>query len=135
MLNIHIKRRIVMADNPNKKFSLGNLFANLGKSKEDVKKEADAAEAAKIRENAALQQAQAHAATQAVPATKVIAQHKVIEGQTLSHLALKYYGNTTEPYWRLIYEFNKAKIGPNHKNIYDGLVLDIPELPVSLKKL
>ena len=66
-------------------------------------------------------------------ATTVIAHHRVTGDETLSHLSLKYYGHTTEPYWRLIYEFNKAKIGPDYKNIYDGLVLDIPELPVNLK--
>ena len=83
---------------------------------------------------AARQQAYVNlAAAQAAAAVKVIAHHRVTGDETLSHLSLKYYGHTTEPYWRLIYEFNKEKIGPNHKNIYDGLVLDIPELPASMK--
>jgi len=28
-------------------------------------------------------------------------------GETLSHIALKYYGHATPPYYKLIYEFNK----------------------------
>jgi nucleoid-associated protein YgaU len=75
----------------------------------------------------------AEKAKAAAEAPKVIAHHRVTGDETLSHLSLKYYGHTTEPYWRLIYEFNKEKIGPNYKNIYDGLVLDIPELPAALK--
>jgi carboxyl-terminal processing protease len=63
----------------------------------------------------------------------VIIRHEVSGDQTLSHLALKYYGHPTEPYWKLIYEFNKVKIGSNVKNIFDGLILDIPELPAILK--
>ena len=63
----------------------------------------------------------------------IIARHTVNGGDTLSGIALRYYGHATEPYWRLIYEFNKEKIGPDYNYIYDGLILDIPELPDSLK--
>jgi nucleoid-associated protein YgaU len=64
---------------------------------------------------------------------KVIAKHTIVDDETLTHLSLRYYGHTTEPYWRLIYEFNKSIIGPDYHNIYNGLVLEIPELPESLK--
>jgi nucleoid-associated protein YgaU len=64
---------------------------------------------------------------------KVIAKHTIVDDETLTHLSLRYYGHTTEPYWRLIYEFNKAIIGPDYHNIYNGLVLEIPELPEYLK--
>ena len=64
---------------------------------------------------------------------KVIATHKVSGNQTLSHLALKYYGNATRPYWKLIHEFNKEVIGEDEKNIWEGLSLEIPELPDELK--
>ncbi len=66
-------------------------------------------------------------------APKVIAKHTIVDDETLTHLSLRYYGHTTEPYWRLIYEFNKSVIGPDYHNIYNGLVLEIPELPESLK--
>jgi nucleoid-associated protein YgaU len=109
-----------------------NLSTQVGKtSMDDAKKESGS-----DNQQATNAWVQGHAAAQAAQTAqtaKVIAQHKVEGDQTLSHLALKYYGHTTPPYWRLIYEFNKAKIGPNHKNIYDGLVLDIPELPADLK--
>ncbi len=64
---------------------------------------------------------------------KVIATHTVEGNQTLSHLALKYYGNATRPYWKLIHEFNKDVIGDDEKNIWAGLKLQIPELPAELK--
>ncbi len=65
---------------------------------------------------------------------KVIATHKVEGNQTLSHIAKKYYKNTTRPYWKLIHEFNKDVIGDDEKNIWDGLELKIPELPADLKE-
>ena len=61
--------------------------------------------------------------------------HVVAEGQTLSQLAQKYYGHVTEPYWRLIYEANKAVIGDNPGIIRPGTVLQIPELTPELKEL
>ena len=98
---------------------------------EDAAKAKAAADLAKQQETVNLIQTQL--AAKYALTTKVIAHHRVTGDETLSHLALKYYGHTTKPYWSLIYEFNKEKIGPNHKNIYDGLVLDIPELPASMK--
>jgi hypothetical protein len=65
---------------------------------------------------------------------KVIATHKIEGNQTLSHLALKYYGNATRPYWKLIHEFNKDVIGEDEKNVWAGLELQIPELPEDLKE-
>ena len=65
---------------------------------------------------------------------KVIAEHKVGEGETLSHLALKYYGNATRDYWMVIYEFNKNVIGDDPGHVHMGTMLKIPELPSSLKK-
>lgn len=58
--------------------------------------------------------------------------HKLEKGQTLSHLALKYYGNATEPYWRLILDFNEDL--DNEKNIWEGRDIKIPELPDDMKK-
>ncbi len=66
------------------------------------------------------------------------------EGQAIKHvwtsedtygsLAQKYYGSAQEPYWRLIYEHNKAIIG-NHPNaIKVGMEIEIPPLPAELKK-
>jgi len=64
---------------------------------------------------------------------KVIATHKVQKNETWTHLTLKYYGHTSEPYWRYLYEFNKELIGDNYKNFYEGLMIQIPELPDHLK--
>ncbi len=65
---------------------------------------------------------------------KVIKVHTLGEKETWTHLAAKYYGNTTEPYWRHIYEFNKDTIGDNYKRIWGGMEIKIPELPDELKK-
>lgn len=64
---------------------------------------------------------------------KIMKEHKVGEGETLSHVALKYYGYATETYWRLILEANEEVMGGNEKRMYPGLVLKIPELPENLR--
>jgi len=77
---------------------------------EDAAKASADAEADKKQAAANMIQNQMTAKTAEAP--KVIAHHRVTGDETLSHLSLKYYGHTTEPYWRLIYEFNKEKISP-----------------------
>jgi nucleoid-associated protein YgaU len=67
-------------------------------------------------------------------AIKVKAMHKVESGETLSHLALHYYGHATKPYYMLIYEANKALIGDDPNRVKVGLTLKIPELPVDMAK-
>lgn len=62
------------------------------------------------------------------------AQHTVAQDETLSHIALKYYGNAGRDYYMAIYEANKAVIGSNPNMIKVGTVLNIPELPEELKK-
>lgn len=65
---------------------------------------------------------------------KFIAEHKISGDETLSHVALKHYGNATRPYWMVIYEANKNVIGGNPNIVRPGMVLNIPELPAELKK-
>ena len=64
---------------------------------------------------------------------KFIAEHKLGADETLSHVALKHYGNAARPYWMLIYEANQAVIGDNPGIITPGTVLNLPELPENLK--
>lgn len=66
-------------------------------------------------------------------APKIIAKHKLTADQTLSHVALKYYGSATKPYWMVIYNANKETIGDNPGIVHEGMVLNIPELPEELK--
>jgi len=63
------------------------------------------------------------------PPTKFIAEHTVTGDDTLSHIALKYYGSAVKEKWMIIYEANKDVIGDNPNKIRPGLVLKIPELP------
>jgi nucleoid-associated protein YgaU len=65
---------------------------------------------------------------------KLITVHTVKENETWSHLALRYYGDMSEPYWRYMYEFNKELIGDDYKRFYAGLEIRVPELPDHLKK-
>ncbi len=65
--------------------------------------------------------------------TKVMTTHKVAAGETLSHLALKYYKHATPPYWQLILEQNKEALQGNERNVREGMELEIPELPEDLK--
>jgi nucleoid-associated protein YgaU len=70
----------------------------------------------------------------AVVAPKIIAEHTLKSDESLSHLALKYYGHATKPYYMVIYEANKAAIGDDPNRVKVGTVLKIPELPPELKK-
>jgi len=60
--------------------------------------------------------------------------HSVAKDETRSHIALKYRGHATKPYWMHIYESNKAVIGKNPNILRQGMELVIPELPAELKK-
>jgi len=71
--------------------------------------------------------------TPAQIAPKIIAKHTLTADQTLSHVALKYYGSAYKPYWMVIYNANKEIIGDNPAHVREGMVLDIPELPEELK--
>ncbi len=73
-------------------------------------------------------------AKEAASASEMIAEHKLTAEETLSHLALKYYGSAYEPYWRVIYEANKEQIGDNPSRVRPGMMLRIPPLPEELKK-
>lgn len=59
--------------------------------------------------------------------------HVVQAGETLSHIALNYYGKATPPYYELIYKYNRDVIGDNINIIVPGQKLVIPELPEELK--
>jgi len=66
-------------------------------------------------------------------AAAFIGEHTVTAEDTLSHIALKFYGKATPPYYKLIYEANKDIIGDNMNVIVPGQVLQIPALPEDLK--
>lgn len=55
-----------------------------------------------------------------------IAQHEVSPDDTLSGIALKYYGSAIKDMWMIIYEANKDVIGPNPNILKPGIVLKIP---------
>jgi nucleoid-associated protein YgaU len=73
----------------------------------------------------AAQPAPAPAATQ----VEYIAEHIVKPDETLSHLALKYYGSAIREKWMVIYEANKAAIGDDPAHVKPGTILKIPKLP------
>ena len=77
----------------------------------------------------ALKKAQMGASKQPTPSSdvKYLAEHTVAADETLSHIALKYYGNAGREFWMYIYEANKAVIGDNPGMIRPGIVLKIPE--------
>ena len=69
----------------------------------------------------------------AVEATEFLAEHTLAGDETLSHLAMKYYGHSTPPYWKLIYEANKDLIGDNPNRVRSGMVIKVPVLPADFK--
>ena len=62
-----------------------------------------------------------------------IIKHVWTKEDTYASLAQKYYGSFKEPYWRLIYDHNKAIIGNHPNDIRLGLEIEIPPLPEELK--
>ena len=60
---------------------------------------------------------------------ETIAEHTMLPDETLSHLALKYYGSAVREKWMVIYEANKEAIGPDPAHVRPGTVLKIPKLP------
>jgi len=52
--------------------------------------------------------------------------YTVKQGDTLSGIALQFYGHGTEPFWRTIYNANIAVIGPDPNLITPGQQLNIP---------
>lgn len=65
--------------------------------------------------------------------SQLIATHTVKEGETLSHIALKYYKHATPPYWKFLLEHNTEVLKGNERNVRTGMELEIPELPEELK--
>jgi nucleoid-associated protein YgaU len=59
----------------------------------------------------------------------IMAEHTVGPGETLSHIALQYYGSAVKDKWMVIYEANKDAIGDNPNHLPRGIVLKIPKLP------
>jgi nucleoid-associated protein YgaU len=54
--------------------------------------------------------------------------HTVTSDETLSHIALKYYGSAAKEKWMIIYEANKDLIGDNPNIIRKGMDLFIPDI-------
>ena len=61
------------------------------------------------------------------PAQTFIAEHTVAADDTLSSIALKYYGSAAREKWMPIYEANKALIGDDPGMLKVGQVLKIPK--------
>lgn len=58
--------------------------------------------------------------------TKWLAEHTVAEGETLSHIALKYYKSAVKEKWMRIYQANQDEIGDDPNRLRVGQVLKIP---------
>jgi nucleoid-associated protein YgaU len=68
------------------------------------------------------------------PASQILTTHKLASGETLSGLALKYYGDASKPYWTLIAKANLSLVGENGRKGQPGMMLKIPVLPSDMKK-
>lgn len=68
------------------------------------------------------------------PKMAILKEHTLTPDDTLSALALHFYGHSTPEYWGLIIEANKAELGEDVKNYKPGKKIKIPVLPDSMKK-
>jgi nucleoid-associated protein YgaU len=104
------------------------------KAKEVAEENAKRVEQAeRYKAEAEARQAEYEARRAAAEAAAWIGEHTVTADDTLSHIALKFYGKALPPYYKLIYEANKDIIGDNMNIIVPGQVLRIPALPEELK--
>jgi nucleoid-associated protein YgaU len=74
------------------------------------------------------QRATRRSATAKASEPEMIAEHTVATGETLSHIAQKYYGSAVKEKWMAIYKANKETIGDNPGLIKPGQILKIPTL-------
>ena len=86
------------------------------------------------QERDAQAQSAAEAVTAAADQFEIIKEHTLTYDDTLSGLALHFYGHATPPYWGLIILANKAQIGGAVSDFTPGKVIKIPVLPDSMKK-
>jgi hypothetical protein len=93
--------------------------------KEREMSQEDMDEMRKIRRT--LEERRKKEATAEEPA-KSVKKHVVESGETLSHIALKYYGSATKEKWMIIYEANKDVIGDDPNKIRPGQEFVIPEI-------
>ena len=121
-----------VASEAQKKAAEAEARAKAAEDKLKLAEQQKAKEMMQKREEEARALAAQRAAEAAKP--KIIAEHTVVDGDTLSGIALKYYKSATRQYWEVIYEANKAIIGDNPGMIKIGSKLAIPELPADLQK-
>jgi len=100
------------------------------------KKAAEIAASAAAGKSAAESAAAKIAANQAAVVEKasILKTHTITPNETLSGLALHFYGHATPEYWNLIIQANKAELGEDVKNYKPGKTIKIPKLPDSMKK-
>ena len=65
---------------------------------------------------------------------EIIKEHTLTDDDTLSALALHFYGHATPEYWGLIILANKNTIGDKVSDYTPRKVIKIPKLPDSMKK-
>lgn len=109
------------------------------KAAAEAAKEKAMKDAAALRAKLATERAIATEKTQAAARVEAAAKLAVVKHvwkvtDTYAALAFEHYGSIKEPYWRLIYNHNKAIIGNNPNDIRVGLEIEIPPLPEELKK-
>ncbi len=100
---------------------------------EEARERIEAARKAAAKVEADKVMAAAAAAEALKPKYTIIKEHTLTPDDTLSGLALHFYGHATPPYWQFIIEVNKDTIGSEVKDYTPGKVIKIAELPEELK--
>ena len=105
-------------------------IAELQEEIKDMKEEKSREQMAEARQKAVEER---RAKLESMKKEEVKTIHTVKEGETLSHIALKYYNHATPPYWKFLLEHNTEILKGNERNVRVGMELEIPELPEELK--
>jgi len=111
-------------------------LAELKKKQEldEARERIEAARKAAAKVEADKVMAAAAAAEALKPKYTIIKEHTLTPDDTLSGLALHFYGHATPPYWQFIIEVNKDTIGSEVKDYTPGKVIKIAELPEDFLK-
>jgi nucleoid-associated protein YgaU len=130
MLEQNVESKQLKAAAENKAAEAEKKVAELEQQIKELKAEKSKEDMAEARKKA-VEERKAKLAS--LKKSEILTTHTVKEGETLSHIALKYYKHATPPYWKFLLEHNTEVLKGNERNVRAGMELEIPELPEDLK--
>lgn len=130
MLDQNVQSKQLKAEAEKKAAEAEKKIAEMEKQLKGMKEEKSREDMAEARKKAVEER---RAKLESIKKSEVMTTHTVQEGETLSHIALKYYKHATPKYWKFLLEHNSEALKGNERNVRAGMELEIPELPENLQ--